>query len=645
VKNKIRVIIILLVCHIAISAMAQSNIPLLEKKISIRAENEKISDVLNIIEIRAGFTFSYNSEIIVGDELTSINAEKKSVREILNQLFKGTIQYKEKNGHVILTKTPQSKDKTSIPSSIKISGYVLDTHSGEKIPYVSIYNTRTLHSVNTDEYGFYSFKIDKPSFPVNLSYNKIRYRDTTVLIASANTQGLLMNVQLIPSEINEPAIPTDIIYYSTITSADSSNLKPIAVNEKLSQKAWVDLNVKDTIYRKWQVSFLPFAGSNHKLSGRVVNENSINILGGVNMGVKKFEFGGLFNINRAYVSKFQFGGLFNYVHGTVNGFQIGGLFNINRKALTGAQFGGLFNIQIGETKGHQVGGLFNIAAKNISGTQIGGLFNIAAQKVGGVQIGGLFNFAADTTGGLQLGGLFNYAHCSVKGAQIGGLFNIAVEDVNGAQIGGLFNIANEVKGVQVAGLINVAKKVNATQIGFINIADSVSGIPVGFLSVARNGYISFELSADESFFANLTFRTGVRKFYNIFTAGLRPEIGKLPLWAAGYGLGTSPRLSKKFFLNIELSSQQLINSEYKNGLKLLNRFYLGADYVFAKRFAVSAGGSINGLLSDFANPEYVQEFSPGKPFFFYEKDYAATELNLKMWWGLRVGVKMLMGKI
>lgn len=622
-----------------LNTLHAQNIPLLERKISINVNNENIEKTLRLIENKTGITFSYSADRLNVQQNITLNLQNKTVREALNLIFSNTVQYKEKNNYIILQKISEEKNNSS--STIKISGYVMNDLTGEHIPYASIYNTKTLRAVHTDAFGFYSFKMDKPEPQVQLSYNKIHYRDTLVNIETQKFQAGLLNVRMMPLPaeipIEIPTLKVESLYASIDTGFRLSE-------SKMSMPALLNMNVKDTLHRKWQISLLPYVGSNHKLSARVVNDYSINLLGGVNMGVNKFELGGLFNVNLAYVRRFQLAGLFNYVHGTVDGFQLGGLFNINRKLMRGVQVGGLFNIQLGEMKGHQIGGLFNIAANEVSGAQWGGLFNIASRKTGGAQVGGLFNIAADSVGGLQTAGLFNFVLKSVKGAQIGGLFNIAGEKVQGAQIAGAFNIANEVDGVQASGLINIAKKVNASQIGFLNIADTVKGVPVGVLSFVRTGYISFELSADETFYGNLTFRTGVRKFYNILTAGWRPINGKEPVWSVGYGVGTSPRLSEKFYLNIELSAQQLLNSEYKYGLKLLNRFYLGTDYVFAKRFAVSAGATLNGLLSDVANPRYVQDFSPGKPFLFHEENYSLSNLNLKMWWGARVGVKVLLGR-
>ncbi|HEY9487176.1 MAG TPA: sigma factor [Chryseosolibacter sp.] len=61
------------------------------------------------------------------------------------------------------------------------------------------------------------------------------------------------------------------------------------------------------------------------------------------------------------------------------------------------------------------------------------------------------------------------------------------------------------------GILNVAPKVNGTQIGLINVADIVRGVPIGLMSLVWKGYHKIEISADEIFYNNLSFRTGVRQ--------------------------------------------------------------------------------------------------------------------------------------
>src|SRR5690606_38563400 len=104
--------------------------------------------------------------------------------------------------------------------------------------------------------------------------------------------------------------------------------------------------------------------------------------------------------------------------------------------------------------------------------------------------------------------------------QVGGVMNVALDTVKGSQVAGVLNVAlREVRGSQIAGVLNVARKVQGTQVAFLNVADSMNGVPVGFLSFVKTGYHKIEVGADEVFYNNIAFRTGVPAFYNILFAG------------------------------------------------------------------------------------------------------------------------------
>src|SRR5690606_29716463 len=165
------------------SNLCAQNIPLLEKRISVSVSDESIEKTLRLIENKTGITFSYSADQLDVQQKVSLQLQNKTVREALNVIFKNSVQYKEKNNYIILQKLPEAKTSSS-SSSFNISGYVLNTATGEHIPFVSIYNTKTLRAVHSDAFGFYSFKIDKPEFPILISYNKVHYNDTLVRIES-----------------------------------------------------------------------------------------------------------------------------------------------------------------------------------------------------------------------------------------------------------------------------------------------------------------------------------------------------------------------------------------------------------------------------------------------------------------------------
>ena len=65
-----------------------SQTPLLERPITLRLNNEKISVVLDNISKQGNFSFSYNSAIFDVNNRGDITVQNKPVREVLNLILK-----------------------------------------------------------------------------------------------------------------------------------------------------------------------------------------------------------------------------------------------------------------------------------------------------------------------------------------------------------------------------------------------------------------------------------------------------------------------------------------------------------------------------------------------------------------------------
>ena len=591
--------------------IALGQTPLLERKISIAAANERLAVSLKRISEAGGFIFSYNPEALNDQRMVSFNFVDKSIREVLDGIFSGSVRYKTRGKYIILTRSEQQQ--ISKEPAI-ISGYVVDEATGERLRDVSIYDPVTLSSTITDSYGYFQIKIDRPSPDLILSVNRKNYNDTLVVVPSRER---LLNI---PIRIDRDKITT---------IADSVGIKMQRFWEK--QVRWFENlnfeNIDDTLYRTTQVSFVPFVGTNHKLSGHVINDYSFNVLGGYALGVRKLEIGGLFNLERGDMSGVQFAGLFNGVGGKMTGVQFAGIMNGNGAASQGAQFAGVLNLGDGEMGGPQFAGVGNITNGTQKGPQVAGVFNLSTRDNNGAQIAGVFNISAKTMTGLQSAGVFNLSGKNIRGVQLAGVMNVTGKDIRGAQI---------------AGVLNVARKVKGTQIGLINIADSVKGVPVGLLSLVFKGYHKIEISADEIFYHNLAFRTGVRKFYNILTAGAKPSSYREQetIWTFGYGVGTAPRLSRKLFLNVDLTSNQIVRGNSFDGLNLLNKFYLGIDYQAFRKMSLAFGATLNGHIIEKAVDTYAPLFTDYAPEILYSRDLGSSH-HLKMWVGGKVALRFL----
>ncbi len=578
---------LLIVSIVSNVLVAQTLTPPLERSISITFKNQKSDEALKALAQAGGFTFSYSSSVLQNIDVINGHYNNSTVREILESVFESRIKFKQKNNYIILTK----KDNDD---GIVVSGYVVDESTGKKLKEVSIYDPISLQSTVTDEFGFFQLEVKKPTKEqMQLAIKKSQYADTILVVPSKR------------SSFQNLSLKIDEEKWRIFSDSLDSKLNKLWSWTKQSVQRINMHNVRDTIQRDWQVSLVPFVGTNHKLSGNVVNDYSFNILGGYSAGTRKAEFGGLFNINS----------------GDVCYAQLAGLFNVNGGHTQGVQFAGLFNSNLGSTKAIQFAGLANTNMANAEGAQFAGLIN----------------FNLGTYGGPQFAGLFNVSTEDIEGVQAAGLFNFTPSKAKGAQAAGLFNVAKEVGGSQVAGLLNIAKTVRGTQVGFINITDSIKGVPVGFLSFVNKGYHQVELAADEVFPVVISLRTGVRQFYNILTASVRPENADTTTWSFGYGVGVAPKLAKRLYLNTDITSNH-INKGNIEALNLLNKLYVGFEFKLSKRLAIAAGGTLNLRIYDAAFDNHAKLFTYYSPSKIHQGTFSRTT-DYQLWWGARVGLR------
>ncbi len=574
------------------SIQAQSK-PLLEREISISFTNEKLDAALVKLSKQEKFTFSYSPAILNLTTIINATYERKTLREVLAYLVGSSVQPKEKGNYIILTKTNSTQPKTGSIVPLIISGYVVNMDTNEKIGEVSIYDKKSLTAAITNSYGYFKLILEKPEAQNFISINKRSYRDTVISIKPDATSFLTIALEpeqrVIVQTTNESDLKKD--------SSEAIILPPLLSDDKtISQpKLARDLNmenIKDTLYRRWQISLFPFIGTNHTLSGNVINDYSLNVVGGYGLGVKKAEVAGYFNINRGSVERWQLAGTFNLNFGSVKGFQGAGSFNINRGSAEA------------------------------------------------VQVAGAFNFNRQASQGAQFAGLMNIQQKTYRGAQLAAFMNVTGDEITGTQISAFMNYAKKIHGTQISGFINYAKNVQGTQIGLINISDSVRGVPIGLINIVKHGYHKIEISTDEVFYTNLAFRTGVPLLYTIITAGIKPDNFEDPYWTVGYGIGTAPKLAKWLSLNFDVTANQVSKGNFTPAVNLVNKLYMGFEVQPLPKFAFTFGVTLNAYVTYTTYDGYTDLFTDYKPKMIYDET-SSDNTNVKMWWGAKVGLRFL----
>ena len=469
----------------------------------------------------------------------------------------------------------------------------------------------------TDSYGYFELKVDQPSAEeIKLAVRKLNYTDTLIAVNLDRRQ--LINIQMREHADKVNALADSVrqkiqrFWRTKVRSPQEANME----------------NIQDTLYREFQFSVFPFVGTNHKLSGNVINDYSLNLYGGYSLGLRKLEFGGLFNLVRSDVTGAQFAGIFNAVGGKVKFIQLAGIFNMNRDSVNGYQFAGMVNLNGNSTSKFSGAGLLNVTLRDSRATQIAGLGNVTIGRQEGPHVAGLFNFSNKDS----------------RIAQVAGLTNVTIGDFKGAQVSGLLNFTlRALEGAQVSGLLNYATRIRGAQVGIINATDSIHGVPIGLLSFVLKGYHKIEVSADEIFYTNVAFRTGVRQFYNILTAGAKPNTfdDDETYWTFGYGIGTAPKLSRTLSLNVDLTANQVVYGRQSiEAINMINKLYLGLDFQFVKNFGVTFGVTLNGYITDTTYDKYQPLFTDYKPRIISDKTYS-NDINMKMWWGGKIGLRFL----
>lgn len=566
-QNKGLVITLLLLLLVLLFPQKQLNAQgLLYRKISVQAHHLPLENVLDRIGQKCGFSFSYNSRIVPRDSLISLSVNNQTIKDVLDMLFDGRFEYKEAAGFIILRYAPLKlsliTDKVESNRGVyRISGFVVDDRTGEKIAKASVYEKKLLRSALTEADGSFEIKINTRNHSIALTVSKELYRDTTVLILSS--------VDVSPD--GSTGDDSDYASEAGASVAERTAIGRLLVSYK--QKIQ-DLNVPGFIAESpVQASITPGLSSHGMLSGQVINKFSINIFGGYTAGVEGVEAGGLFNINKKYAKGVQAAGIFNLVGMSVVGVQAAGIYNGVLDSVKGVQSGGIANFVLKDFAGVQAGGIVNFVRGGFSGVQAGGLLNFNLGSVKGIQAGGLMNISGNHTAGLQVAGLMNATGRDMKGMQVSGTINVTGGDMRGAQIG----------------VVNFARHQKGFQFGLVNVADTSSGVSAGLINIVRkNGIHSVSVSSNEIFAWNLLIKTGTPKFYSIIHGARN---------MGGWGFGKQYQLSNRLFLSPELVGLYLYQGswDYTN---TITRFNMNLTYNINKLFSVFAGPSLNVLYSD-----------------------------------------------
>lgn len=129
--------------------------------LSLNVQNKRVADVLDEIEKQSEFHFYYNSKLVDVERKVSVNANKKAVFFVLNELFSDSdVDYKVIDKDVILVEKGKaiSGIQSIAQQQITITGIVMD-EGGVTMPGVSVSLKGSSIATMTDAEGTYSINV------------------------------------------------------------------------------------------------------------------------------------------------------------------------------------------------------------------------------------------------------------------------------------------------------------------------------------------------------------------------------------------------------------------------------------------------------------------------------------------------------
>ena len=517
----------LLVLALASFATAQPHI--LDRPITFECHQQPIGRVLETIATTGNFYFSYSGALFNKDSLITLPKQTRSVRQLLDLLFHGHLQYLEDGRYLILLPAANKTTQTTLEDRrYLISGTILDQRTGQPLGNVSIYDPATLSATMSKKDGSFSVRIKNDHWPIILAVSKESYIDTIIQIRQST--GRDMTITISPDAFPPKALLLSSRQYAqndsihiewqddSIDAGAKKNLVPGVETMGFARIVLsYRLRIQSINLKKWfvtrpvQISLIPGLSTNGSLNSQVTNNFSANLIGGYSSGLKGVELGGVFNIER----------------------------------------------------------------KSVTGIQAAGVVNIAGDSVKGIQLAGIANKDLDSASGLQAAGVANTA-----------------KQIKGVQLAGVINQAGKVQGFQAAGVLNKTHYLKGVQLGVINIADTSEGLSIGLINIVHHGIHELSFYADEWSPLNIAFRSGTPKLYSVLFAGMNPDHDRRSYYY-GYGLGHLFPISQHLTLQPELTVMQLSPVNWRNFDKgaFLARFNLDLHWRPTKNFGLSAGPS------------------------------------------------------
>jgi len=226
-----KVLFLFFVLNTLISVVCFSQSKILDKKINLSIQNQSTVSILESIEKKVGYTFSYNNSIIDENRITSISVVNNTIRVILIQLLGQQYLFNIYNKQILISLKPEnSSQKLLSPNTLKKAS------NRQRIDTIHITINDTIRRTI----------IDTQFVKV---IDTVQFNDT--IIVSQTKSEIIPKISFYLSEVYSPTISSLTIYNA---KSENNDIKKIIDNAESNYSGYdagvqFDFNKKRILYR------------------------------------------------------------------------------------------------------------------------------------------------------------------------------------------------------------------------------------------------------------------------------------------------------------------------------------------------------------------------------------------------------------
>ncbi len=136
------------------------------KKVNLKVVNLPLGEVLQILEQKTSYTFSYLNKDLPSEERVTLDVKDKPLQYVLDILSKKFELTFKRIRNIIIVKRKEGANENGPRVYGTLRGIVRDSATSEVLPYANVYIPKLNTGASTDDRGFFII----PSIPANRDY-------------------------------------------------------------------------------------------------------------------------------------------------------------------------------------------------------------------------------------------------------------------------------------------------------------------------------------------------------------------------------------------------------------------------------------------------------------------------------------------